>query len=63
MQDLSIIGPRRYESKTLPQKGVGKVKRKATDNSQISSAPKKAKGCIIIILMVMIIICVGFANP
>ena len=54
IQDLSIIGPRRYESKTLPQKGVGKVKRKATDNSQVSSAPKKVKGYIIIILIVII---------
>lgn len=42
-QDLSTIGPRRYESKTVSTKGVGKLKRKL-DNSQPSSAPKKARG-------------------
>jgi hypothetical protein len=53
MQDLSIIGPRRYESKTLPQKAVGKVKRKVTDNSQISPAPKKAKGYVVMVMLII----------
>ena len=42
-QDLSTIGPRRYESKTVPGKGMGKFKRKL-ENSQVSSVPKKARG-------------------
>ncbi len=44
-QDLTNISPRRYESKTVPTKGVGsKVKRKATDNGQVPAATKKSKG-------------------
>ncbi|XP_064392720.1 set1/Ash2 histone methyltransferase complex subunit ASH2-like [Halichondria panicea] len=44
-QDLTNISPRRYESKTVPTKGVGsKIKRKATDNSQAPAATKKSKG-------------------
>ena len=45
-QDLSTIGPRRYESKTVPGKGVGKLKRKL-ENSQVSSVPKKTRGLVI----------------
>ena len=47
-QDLSTIGPRRYESKTVPGKGVGKLKRKL-ENSQVSSVPKKTRGLVIIL--------------
>ena len=43
-QDLSTIGPRRYESKTVSTKGSGKMKRKAIDNGQIAPAPKKTRG-------------------
>lgn len=44
-QDLSTIGPRRYESKTMPGgKGVGKVKRKLESAQVSSTAPKKARG-------------------
>lgn len=46
-QDLSTIGPKRYESKTIPQKSVGKLKRKA-DTNQTQSASKKAKSDIVI---------------
>ena len=45
LQDLSTIGPRRYESKTMPGgKGVGKVKRKLESAQVSSTAPKKARG-------------------
>ena len=45
VQDLSAITPKRYESKTVGTKGVGKVKRKAAmDNNPVTTAPKKTRG-------------------
>ena len=49
-QDLSTIGPRRYESKTMPAKSMGKMKRKV-DSSQPSSAPKKARGSVLSVII------------
>ena len=44
-QDLSTIGPRRYESKTVPGKSAGKLKRKL-DSSVPQVVAKKAKGLV-----------------
>ena len=45
-QDLSTISPRRYESKTVPTKGVGKLKRKAVDTNPFATAPKRVRGYV-----------------
>ncbi|CAI8023031.1 Set1/Ash2 histone methyltransferase complex subunit ASH2 [Geodia barretti] len=39
-QDLSTIGPRRYESKAVPTRSVGRMKRRL-DNSQVNSSATK----------------------
>jgi hypothetical protein len=46
VQDLSAIGPRRYESKTVPTKGVGKMKRKAPDSSVVPNVSKRTRGYV-----------------
>ena len=46
LQDLSAIGPRRYESKTVPAKGVGKMKRKAVDSTPVPNASKRTRGYV-----------------
>ena len=42
-QDLSTIGPKRYESKTVPQKSTSKVKRKAENNQNLSNAKRSRR--------------------
>ncbi len=45
VQDLSAITPKRYESKTVTTKGMGKVKRKAAvDTNPVTTALKKPRG-------------------
>lgn len=53
VQDLSTISPRRYESKTVPPKGVGKVKRKTVDVNPVTSAPKRTRGYTLVVVIVL----------